>query len=243
MPSVSMDTVAGVTVAQRAAEAAMAAVVEYLATTKEPTSEIAHEIIDQVLVRHDCVSPEGHIVAGGLQSIEPHEVGSGVIPRHVPIVIDIFPQSTVTGCFGDITRTVCLGEPSSELVRMYETVRGAQALAISLALPGREARAVQQAVDDYFLSQGYETTGTGAEFTFAEGFVHGVGHGLGTELHGSPKITRRTSDVLSVGDVVTIEPGLYYRHIGGVRLEDVVLVTEGNPQVLTEFPKQLQICA
>jgi Xaa-Pro aminopeptidase len=238
-----MDIVAGVTVAQRAAEAAMATVIEYLATTKEPTSENAHEIIDKVLARHHCVSPKGHIVASGPQLAEPHEAGSGIIPRHVPVVIDIFPQSTVTGCFGDITRTVCLGKPSSELVRMYETVRSAQALAISVALPGREARAVQQAVDDYFLSQGYETTGTGTEFTFAEGFVHGVGHGLGAELHGAPKITRRTTDMLSIGDVVTIEPGLYYRHIGGVRLEDVVLVAEGNPQVLTEFPKELQICA
>lgn len=238
-----MDTVAGVTVAQRAAEAAMEAVITYLATTTEPTSERAHEIIDLVLTEHNCVSPEGHIVASGLQSVEPHEVGSGPIARQVPVVIDIFPQSVATGCFGDITRTVCLGVPPPELAARYEVVLAAQTLAISLVTPGREAIAIQQAVDEFFVKQGYLTTGKGSEFTFAEGFVHGVGHGLGVELHGSPKITRRTTDVLAVGDIVTIEPGLYYRHLGGVRLEDVVLVTERGPQVLTKFSRQLQICA
>lgn len=219
----------------------MAAVIDYLATAAQPTSEAAHDIIDTVLGAQRCISPQGHIVSSGVASAEPHEVGSGIIERGVPIVIDIFPQSIETGCFGDITRTVCLGEPSPELVALYEAVAAAQALASSLVAPGREAIAVQRAVDEYFTSLGYTTTGTGKEFTFAEGFVHGVGHGLGKELHGQPTITRRTTAVLAEGDIVTIEPGLYYHHIGGVRLEDVVVVTATGAQVLTDFPKQLVI--
>src|SRR4051794_16643048 len=97
--------------AQLAAEAAMAAVISYLRSSAAPTSEEAHAIIDKALSEHDCESPEGHIVAGGEQAVEPHEKGHGPINRGEAIVIDIFPRSKKTGFFADMTRTVCIGEP------------------------------------------------------------------------------------------------------------------------------------
>jgi len=232
-----------VTVAQRAAEAAMAGVIEYLLTASAPTSEAAHAVIDEVLARHQCTSPEGHIVASGTASAEPHEVGSGPIARGVPIVIDIFPRSEITGCYGDITRTVCLGAPPSELIAMYDAVQGAYAAVMPYLRPGQDARAIQQVADEYFAAQGFVTSGEGTVFTFAEGFVHALGHGLGAALHGHPRISRKTTDRLAVGDIITIEPGLYYRHLGGVRHEDVVVITESGYELVTHFPTTLQLTA
>ncbi len=224
-----------------AAQAAMEAVVEYIKYDGTATTEMAHTLIETVLSHYDCVSPEGHIVACGVASAEPHEAGSGRILSDVPIVIDIFPQSTRTGYFADITRTVCRGTPSAELQALYGVVSEAQAFAISLVRPGAQCVELHNAVIDVFTKAGYETRGQGKEFAFAEGFVHGLGHGVSTEIHDAPRLRRSTTDVLSVGDVIAIEPGLYYHHLGGVRLEDLVLVTEAGPEVLTTFPKMLLV--
>jgi Xaa-Pro aminopeptidase len=227
-------------VVQRATEAAMTAVIFYLRTTKNPTAEAAHEIIDTVLAQHDCESPEGHIVAGGKASAEPHEHGSGVLLQGESIVIDIYPRSKTTGWFADMTRTTCIGEPTPELTRMYETVRRAQEVAIQMIAPGVFCLDIQNAVENVFAEAGYETTGKGKEFAFNEGFVHGVGHGVGKNIHEAPRIGRGTADVLAVDDVITIEPGLYYHAIGGVRLEDLIVVTETGCMNLTHFVKELR---
>ena len=227
--------------AQRASEAAMAAVIEYLQITKRPTSEAAHAIIDEVLEKYNCESPEGHIVAGGTQSVEPHEEGSGLLERGTPIVIDIFPRSKTSGYFADMSRTVCIGRPREELQKMYNAVLAAQELAVSMVKPGVECVAIQAAVEKFFINAGYETSGKGTEFPYAEGFVHGVGHGVGLSVHEAPHIGRNSTDVLEVGDVVTIEPGLYYPHLGGIRLEDMLWVTKDGAKNLTQFPKQFII--
>lgn len=237
----SEKDVAAIEQVQQAVEAAAQAVVAYVATTPEPTAEVAHQIIDETLAAHDCESPEGHIVAGGTQSAEPHETGTGVLETGVPIVIDIYPRSKSTGYFADMTRTVCIGKPSAELQKMYDTVLAAQNLALSMVKPGVRCVEIQQAVEHFFNTAGYLTSGKGTVFTFAEGFVHAVGHGVGKEIHEAPRISRNSEDVLGVGDVITIEPGLYYHHIGGVRLEDMVRVTTAGAQNLTRFPKQLQL--
>ncbi len=236
-----MDKVAAITEVQRATEAAMAAVGEYLESDQTPTAERAHEIIDEVLAAHGCESPKQHIVAGGTQSAEPHEEGKGPLQPCHPIVIDIYPRSKNTGYFADMTRTVCIGEPSAKLQQMYETVLAAQQLAIAMVAPDVSCIDIQNAVEQHFKRAGYETRGAGTEFPFAEGFVHGVGHGVSKELHDKPRIGRNSKDILQVGDVVTIEPGLYYKNIGGVRIEDLILVTEDGPKNLTRFPKSLII--
>lgn len=234
-------TIAAVADAQKAAESAMSAVIAYLKAASTPTSEEAHNIIDTTLADLGYTSPERHIVAGGTKSHEPHEEGRGVLEVGTPIVIDIYPRSTKTGYWGDITRTVCLGEPHEELQRLYNTVLEAQELAIAAIRPGIVCKDLHNIAANYFVEQGYKTSGKGTEFEFAEGFVHGLGHGVGQEIHQDPHITRKNKEVLQVGDVITIEPGLYYKHLGGVRIEDLLVVTKDGYQNLTSFPKQFVI--
>jgi len=211
---------------QAAADAAMIAVIDYLHSVSQPTAEAAHALIDEVLEQYDAHSPEGHIVAGGTASAEPHEHGTGTILPHTPIVIDIYPQSRTTGWWADISRTICLGTPPAELVRLYQTVQTAQSIAIKAVRPGVTGGALHQLAEEHFESAGYTTGGTGKEFTYAEGFVHSLGHGVGQSIHMHPHISRDSTDILQAGDIITIEPGLYYPTIGGVRLEDILVVTE-----------------
>jgi Xaa-Pro aminopeptidase len=224
---------------QRATEAAMAAVIDYLRLDSEPNADTAHEIINQTLTAHDCESPEGHIVAAGKSSAEPHEKGSGPIPPGVPIVIDIYPRSKKTGYFADMSRTVCIGTPTEALTRMYAAVLAAQTMAIDLIKPDLPFSKIQAAVEAHFTAAGYKTSGTGKEFRFAEGFVHSIGHGVGQAIHEPPFAKAGDKNVLRVGDVITIEPGLYYPDIGGARIEDMLLVTADGALNLTTFPKHL----
>jgi Xaa-Pro aminopeptidase len=224
-----------------AAEEAMAEVIKHLQTTPLPTSEDAHAIIDSVLERYDCDSPEGHIVSSGLQSHEPHEKGAGVIRGNVPIVIDIYPRSRRTGFYADITRTVCLGVPTKKLSHMYKTVLQAQETALRILGPGKNCKEIHVGIREYFEKAHYVTSGKGKEFPFAEGFVHSTGHGVSRTLHDVPIIGSKSSNVLKVGDIVTIEPGLYYKKYGGIRIEDMVLITPSGYEVLSKFPKTFSI--
>ena len=235
------EQIAAIEEVQLATESAMAQVVTYLHSSEAPTSEEAHKIIDTVLTQAGCESPEGHIVAGGVQSSAPHTKGSGVLKRGEPIVIDIYPRSKTTGYFADMTRTVCLGTPPAQLQKMYDAVLGAQELAISMVKSGTKCRDIQEAVEKFFIEAGFLTSGEGDTkegFPYAEGFVHGVGHGVGLNIHEAPHIRRKSSDVLMEGDVITIEPGLYYKAIGGVRIEDIVLVTKNGCRNLTDYNKE-----
>lgn len=226
---------------QRAVEVATSGVIDYLKQSPKPIAEEAHLLIDKILQQFGCESPEGHIVAGGIQAIEPHNVGTGVLERNQSIVIDIYPRSVKTGYWADMSRTVCLGTPSVELQTLYDTVLAAQQLAIGMVAPGVACAQIQEAVEDFFIQAGYTTSGTGTEFAYAEGFVHGVGHGVGKQIHEAPRVNGRSGDVLEVGDVITIEPGLYYASLGAVRIEDMVVVTEAGANNLTRFPKTFVI--
>ena len=237
----SSSDIAAVQAVQQAGVAAMLAVWEYLQSATEPTAEAAHDVIDMVLAEHDCESPAGHIVAAGPASAEPHEIGSGVISRGVPIVVDIYPRSKETGFWGDLTRTVCLGTPPAELQKMYDTVLRAQEQAIAMVGPGVRCADIHHAVETVFAEAGFETSGQGTEFPFAEGFVHSTGHGVGQNVHEAPKVSGKSEDVLQPGNVITIEPGLYYKRIGGVRLEDLLVVTETGYRSLTTLPKKLRL--
>jgi len=226
---------------QGAVRKAMTAVIGYLQTSDAPTSEQAHAMIDMTLAKYNCHSPMGHIVASGKQSAEPHQVGKGQIQKGVPIVIDIYPQSKTSGYFADMSRTVCIGAAPVELKKMYDTVLAAQERAISMVTPGVATKDIQYAVEEFFDEAGYPTRGKGKEFEFAEGFVHAVGHGVGLDVHEEPHISRRGASKLQEGDVITIEPGLYYKHIGGIRIEDMLVVTKTGAKNLTNFSKQFEI--
>lgn len=224
-----------------AAEAAHEAAREYIRDTERPTADEAHQRIDDILSDYECESPQGHIVAPGLQAVEPHEHGHGVIQEGVSVVIDIFPQSKESGYFADMSRTLTKGTPSAELQKLYDTVLAAQELAIGMLEPGRPYAALHNAVVEYFTKEGYETRGKGKEFSYEEGFVHALGHGVGKKVHEVPIISPRSEEVIEVGDVITLEPGLYYKHLGAVRIEDMFLITKDGPEALTRFPKEFVV--
>ncbi len=176
-------------------------------------------------------SVSGTIAACGEHSAMPHHSGEGPVFANLPVVIDIFPRSA-DGYFGDMTRTVVNGAPSPALSAMYKAVLKAQKLAISMIKHGVKTAQVHGAVRDLFDSEGFPTSGGEKP----GGFIHSTGHGLGVGLHEPPSVGPGT-DVLQKGNVVTVEPGLYYEGVGGIRIEDVVLVTAGGCENLTRCPK------
>ena len=236
----SQSDIAAIKASAHVTEKAVLEVIEYLRSSDQPSSEVAKEIAETFLHKHNHHSPEGLIVAGGTRTAEPHFKGEGLLEPHTPIVIDIFPQSDMTGFFADISRTVCLGAPSQQLQVMFDAVHEAQQAVVALLRPGTPCREIHLAAVAVFESAGYQTTGKGSEFKYAEGFVHSIGHGLGKNVHESPKLGADSTDVLQVGDVVTVEPGLYYKDIGGVRIEDLFLITETGYEQLTNIPVFLQ---
>ena len=183
--------------------------------------------------------PSNTIVAGGSQACDPHERGSGPLKAHLPILIDVFPRSEATGYFGDLTRTVVKGRASESVRRIYQSVLQAQQTALNAIRSGAKARKIHAAVEGAFESLGYKTE---RRNNHMQGFFHGTGHGLGLELHEAPSIGKISFDTLQTGNVVTVEPGLYYSEIGGVRIEDVTLIQEDSPpRALTTFEKTLEL--
>ncbi|TSD04619.1 MAG: Xaa-Pro aminopeptidase [Parcubacteria group bacterium Greene0714_36] len=198
------------------------------------TSEMARKIIDDALWEKGYLATDT-IVAGGAQAADPHCIGSGVLPARVPIVIDIFPVSLATHYYADMARTVFKGEPTKESLRMYETVRTAQESAIKKIRAGADGRIIYNGVRDYFSAEGYETRLDGKT---SEGFIHGLGHGVGMEIHEYPRLGS-VREILEEGNVVTVEPGLYYPGVGGIRIEDMILVTRRGYRDLAKSAKDL----
>ena len=194
------------------------------------TSEKVRAAIDVSLLEDGCEAMDT-IVAGGPQAAAPHARGTGPLAANAPIVIDIFPRSKSSRYFADMTRTVLKGEAAPEVKEIYEAVRLAQAeglLAIRAGVFGKE---VHFRVSQVFLDQGYpEKEGSG--------FTHSTGHGVGLDVHEKPSLSEIGED-LQVNHVVTVEPGLYYPKIGGVRLEDLVVVKKNGSENLTHFERQL----
>jgi Xaa-Pro aminopeptidase len=193
------------------------------------TSEKLRGVIDTAILQAGGWT--GHtIVAGGRQACDPHEPGHGPLRANEPIILDVFPRSQKTGYFGDITRTVVRGHASGTVRRLYDTVARAQEIAFAQLLPEAKAVDVHAAVQTFFDTEGW-----------MQGFFHGTGHGVGMEIHEAPRLTLTSRDVLAAGQVVTVEPGLYYPGLGGVRLEDVAAVTAQGARNLTKFEKVLEV--
>jgi Xaa-Pro aminopeptidase len=177
------------------------------------------------------------IIACGKGSADPHWKGEGELRADEPIVIDMVPRSKKERYYSDMTRTVMRGEPSEELKNMYSAVKDAQAAGIAKIIAGISGSEIHGIVCDLLEERGYETA-RGKRGEFTEGFIHSTGHGVGLDIHEGPSLSENGKE-LKEGAVVTVEPGLYYRKIGGVRLEDVVLVTKGGCKNLTMFEKNL----
>jgi Xaa-Pro aminopeptidase len=177
------------------------------------------------------------IVASGVQGSMPHHSGTGPIVAATPIVIDIFPRSQQTGFYGDMTRTVIKGVPSKEIKKMYRVVLEGQKIGISKIKHGVKSKDVHKAIADYFEENGFKTGNIEGK---QQGFIHSTGHGLGLELHEPPRVGMG-DEILEKGNVVTVEPGLYYERLGGIRIEEVVLVRKNGCEILSKFPKKFQV--
>ena len=154
----------------------------------------------------------------------------------MPIVVDVFPRDLESGAWGDLTRTLCVGEPPAELVERHRHVREAQRRATEAVRPGVSGEELNRIAASYLAEQGYATRlGRDGGAPLEEGFIHYLGHGLGLDLHEAPTLDEG-GETLVVGDVVTIEPGLYRPGWGGCRIEDVVVVTEDGYEMLTDCP-------
>ena len=201
------------------------------------TSEKLRAIIDIAIIQAGGLAAHT-IVAGGKQACDPHEQGHGVLRAHEPIILDVFPRSQKTGYFGDITRTVVKGRAHEAVRQLYQTVARGQEIAFEQMEANVRCVEVHTAVRKFFDEQGYKT---GKRNGRMQGFFHGTGHGLGLEIHEAPRLSATSNDTLRDGHVVTVEPGLYYPELGGVRLEDVAHITGNSPRNLTKFEKVLEV--
>jgi Xaa-Pro aminopeptidase len=204
---------------------------DFLYREGEPlTSEKVRYAIEISLLEDGCEAMDT-IVAGGLQASAPHARGTGPLVANAPIVIDIFPHSKSSRYFADMTRTVLKGEAAPEVKEIYEAVRLAQAEGLKAIRAGIFGKEVHSRVSSVFQDMGYpERDG--------RGFTHSTGHGVGLEVHEKPSLGE-TGEELQANHVVTVEPGLYYPEIGGVRLEDMVVVKKSGSENLTHFERQL----
>jgi Xaa-Pro aminopeptidase len=201
------------------------------------TSETLKRIINTTIMSQGFV-PSHTIVASGDQCVDPHNQGSGPIRANTSIIMDIFPRSQKTGYFGDITRTVVRGRASERLKKAYHCVEQGQEIGFRRIRDGASAYEIHFEIVDYFKKEGFETGPLDGRM---QGFFHGTGHGLGLEIHEAPSFGLRSKNKLKAGNVVTVEPGLYYQGMGGVRLEDVVFVTQTGCRNLVRIPKLLEV--
>jgi len=200
------------------------------------TSEMLKTIVNTTIMAEGWL-PSHTILSSGNQCVDPHHEGSGPIRAHTSIIFDIFPRSQKTGYFGDLSRTVVRGRASDRLKEIYATVQAGQQLGFQTIRHGADGQEVHQKILELFKGRGFST---GKMKGRMQGFFHGTGHGLGLDIHEAPRIAP-VEATLKKGHVVTVEPGLYYLGIGGVRLEDVVLVTAHGNRNLTNCPQFLEI--
>jgi len=203
---------------------------------KKVKSADVRRVIETFLIGKGAM-PAHTIVACGREGADPHNIGCGFIRAHQTIIIDIFPRVLKTGYWGDMTRTYVKGKASPEIKKLYRTVREGQDIGISMVAAGIDGATIHRAITTHFNQQGFAT---GMVRGKQSGFFHGTGHGVGLEIHEAPRIST-TGDILQAGQVVTVEPGLYYPGLGGVRLEDMVVVRDGGCDNLTRHKRQLEI--
>ncbi len=200
------------------------------------TSETLKTAVNTTIMAQGWL-PSHTIISSGNQCVDPHHEGTGPIKANTSIIFDIFPRSQKTGYFGDLSRTVVRGRASDKLKKIYATVQAGQKIGFDLIRDGLNGKEVHQKILDLFAGEGFPT---GQIKGRMQGFFHGTGHGLGLDIHEAPRIAP-VDATLKSGHVVTVEPGLYYLGIGGVRLEDVVLVTDKGNKNLTNCPQFLEI--
>ncbi len=236
----SSDEINSISIAQKAAEEAMQQAINLIRGStirngllwhdeEALTSEKIRYTIHSTLLAHGCTAHDT-IVSCGEETAMPHCTGEGQLQAYQPIVIDLFPRSDTSGYHADMTRTVSKGEPSQKVCELFEAVRQAEILGEGMISAGVSGADCYQKVRDYFDEHGFKTD--------TEGFIHSLGHGIGLEVHEKPSLSP-AGEELKEGHVVTVEPGLYYRGVGGVRIENMGVVTSSGFNRLTNFPVEL----
>jgi Xaa-Pro aminopeptidase len=241
----------GIRRAQKAAEAGMGAAKEILGRAEQSngsltvdgkplTAELVKAEIRRVFTDHGVASDD-FIVSHGAQTAIGHELGSGPIAPDEPVVIDLWPKDPESGCYADMTRTYVVGTPSDELIEYHRLVKEALDRSLEATKPGVPGVDVYNLVCELFEEAGQKTSlSKQPGEVLKSGFFHGLGHGVGLEVHEAPTLGRGGSGELLAGDVVTLEPGLYRAGYGGCRLEDLVVVTDDGAENLTDFPYDLE---
>lgn len=201
------------------------------------TSEHVKEEIEVTLLRHGCALDET-IVACGSDAADPHDRGSGPLKADEPIIVDIFPQNKETKYHADMTRTFCVGEPSDTVREWYDLTQDAKVAALDVIAADVSGKAVHDAVCDVYEAAGLPTLRSDPDTE--TGYIHSTGHGVGLDVHEKP-LASPSGGELEPGHVVTIEPGLYDPDVGGVRIEDLVVVTEDGYENLTNYEESLLV--
>ncbi|MGC8460239.1 MAG: M24 family metallopeptidase [Candidatus Dormibacteria bacterium] len=200
-------------------------------------SDLVHAV-ESYYLAHDCITVDS-ICCGSPECADPHRTTSPVIRANLPIVLDLYPYHRTSRYWADLTRTVVVGDPPEAIWKMWEAVKQAQREALDMVRPGVNARDIHRHCCDVFRDHGYGSlTPPYNEISSQARFIHGTGHGVGLEIHEFPRVSD-PDVILEAGDVITIEPGLYDPHLGGIRIEDLVTVTDQGMENLTPFPKDL----
>jgi Xaa-Pro aminopeptidase len=241
---------AGMRRAQKAAEAAMDTCRDMLRRSEISGDELLLDgevltvervkaAMSQTFAAHDTTS-EDYIVAPGPQGAVGHDMGSGPIPPHTPLVVDIFPRDNASGVYTDMTRTFVVGDVADDVREWHRLCKEALDRAIAETKPGVTGQALHFGSCEIFEAAGEMTQRTKKPGEpLSDGFFHSLGHGVGLEVHEAPGVGQLSDKPLVAGDCITIEPGLYRQGYGGVRLEDNVLVTESGAENLANYPYDL----
>jgi Xaa-Pro aminopeptidase len=201
------------------------------------TSERVKKEIEVALLREGCALDET-IVACGSDAADPHDRGSGPLRAETPIIVDIFPRSKATKYHADMSRTFSVGDPGETVREWFDLTHEALEAALDAVEPGATGEAVHAAACDVYEDAGHPTLRS--DPTTETGFIHSTGHGVGLDVHEQPHVSPGGGE-LEPGHVITVEPGLYDPDVGGVRIEDLVVVTEDGYENLTDYPVELVV--
>lgn len=197
------------------------------------TSEVLRKEAEKFFNKYNASMEIKYIIATGKNSADPHERGSGPIKSNVPILVDLFPKSK-EGYYGDMSRTFIKEEPSEKLENMNKAVNEAISESLNIIQEGIKIKDIHNKVCEVIERHDFS-----ADIDKNEGFIHSTGHSIGLEIHEMPRISSHNENELKENMILTIEPGLYYEDVGGLRIEDMIRVKENGFENFNTMNKKL----